>query len=131
VKGGFPSHHLGEQPAGDRSQREAVMRVAEDEPQAAMTLASPDHWNHIGKAGTPPDPRCRLQSRAKREQFAGERLVAGKLNVSWRCVALSEFDACGQANALPCSSHEQVATVGIMQRMAEPGVSVDAVDNRA
>ena len=48
------------------------MRVAEGEPepQAAVALGSPDHRYHIGEAGTPTQPRRRLQPVAERKQFA-------------------------------------------------------------
>jgi hypothetical protein len=58
-------------------------------------------------------------------QFAGERFVAGKLDRSWRRVALGEFDA-RQADALT-HRHEQVAAVGVVQGMAEHGVALHAV----
>src|SRR5215472_13615346 len=125
-KGRLAGHHLGEQPAADWSQREAVMRVAEGEPQAAMALSRPDYRYHIGEAGTPPQPRRRLQPLPERKQFAGERFVAGELDRGWWRVALGEFDARRQANTL-AHRHEHVAAVGVVQGMAEHGIALNSV----
>jgi len=59
-KWGLAGHHLGEQPSGDGAEGEAVMGVAKGEPQALVTFASPNNRDHVGKAGTPSEPRRRL-----------------------------------------------------------------------
>jgi hypothetical protein len=47
-EGLLPGHHLGGQTPGDGSEREAVMGMAEGEPQAPVPLTSADHGNHVG-----------------------------------------------------------------------------------
>jgi hypothetical protein len=60
-EGLLPSHHLGEQPPGGGSEREAVMGMAEGEPQALVPLAFANHRDHVGKTGPPAHPRFGLQ----------------------------------------------------------------------
>src|SRR5438034_7338670 len=102
------------------------MGVAEGEPQALMAGTAPDHRDHIGKAGTPAQPRRRLHPLPERKQFAGERLVASELYGARRRVAIGEFDARRQANP---REHwcQHVSTITVLQRMAERGVAADAV----
>src|SRR5580700_8596425 len=74
-----PSHHLGEQPPGDGAEREAVMGMAEGEPQALVPLAFANHRDHVGKTGPPAHPRFGLQPFGQGKQFAGQRFIARKL----------------------------------------------------
>jgi len=53
-EGLLPSHHLGEQPPGGGSEREAVMGMAEGESQALVPLAFANHRDHVGKTGPRP-----------------------------------------------------------------------------
>ena len=70
---------LGNEASGRGAKRQPPVGVTEGEPQALVALASPDHRDHIGKAGPPAHPWRRLQPLSERKQFAGERLVATEL----------------------------------------------------
>ena len=96
----FARHHLREQPAADRAERQAEMLMAEIEPQTLVARRRADHRQHVGQAGPPAEPGLRLEPLGEREQFARE---AAPARSSWRgrrrVVAAREFRAGRQAQA--------------------------------
>jgi hypothetical protein len=125
-EGLLSSHHLGEQPPGDWSEREAVMGMTEGEPQVLVPLAFANHRDHVGKTRSPAHPRFGLQPLAQGEQFAGQRFVARKLDRARRRVAISELDTGRQANSL-AHRREREAAIGVTHGMAKPGIAFDAI----
>jgi hypothetical protein len=44
-----------------------MMRMAEGEPEPAVTLAFADHRDHVGKTGSSPHPRLEVEPIGQRE----------------------------------------------------------------
>ena len=64
-----PAHHLGQQAAADRAQRQAEMLVAEVEPQALVARRRADDRQHVGQAGPPAEPGLRRRAARRAETF--------------------------------------------------------------
>src|SRR5271165_1401892 len=70
----FARHHLGEEPAADRPERQAEVVVGEVEPQARPAGKRPHDRAHVGEAGAAAEPGLRLLARPERKHFAREGL---------------------------------------------------------
>src|SRR5271154_1386593 len=66
-------HHLGNEPACRRAERQSPMRVPARQPQPVLSWSPPDHRAGIGKARTRAEPGPRLGLLAERKQFARGR----------------------------------------------------------
>src|SRR6188474_574469 len=95
-----PGHHLSNQPAADRAERQTPMRVAVIEPKARLAWRAPDHRPGIGKARPRSHPGLRLFLFTQREQIARRRHQPLELIGRRRGIAVGEFRPGGQADAL-------------------------------
>src|SRR4051794_37919191 len=91
-------HHLGEQAAGGRAQCQAVMLVAEVEPQPVVARRLADHRKHVRQTGPRAHPWFCLDRISQRKQRPRTRQRALDLDRRRRCVAAGEFHAGGEAD---------------------------------
>src|SRR5208282_718363 len=118
-------HHLGEEPAGRRAERQAPVAVAIGEPEPALARCARDHRAGIGKARARSQPRLRLDRFAERKQFARLRQQAIELHRRRRRIACGEFGTRGDADAL-LHRRQAIAVFGIEHGATERGISLRA-----
>jgi len=66
-------HHVGDQPPGDRPERQPPMPVAEREPEAVLPRRAAEHGERVRHVGTAAEPRLRLVRLAEWKQLLGVR----------------------------------------------------------
>ena len=115
-------HHLGQQPPGYRAEREAVMLMAEVEPQARMSRRGPDHRQEVWQARPPPEPGLRVDPLSERKRPARQRLHSVEHGGRRRRVAQREFRAGGQPHSLRHRGDE-IAAVDVQYGMVEHAIA--------
>src|SRR5581483_7313286 len=73
-------HHVSEQPAGHRAEREALVAVSEIHPESAMVPSRPKHRQHVGRAWTGAVPWVGFDVLPELEQLAGRGFGPRKLD---------------------------------------------------
>src|SRR6185295_16035361 len=92
-EGLLAADYLGDQPPGDRSERQAVVRVTEREPEIAIARRGTDDRHHVRRAGTRAHPGVGIETLAEREELARDRLGAVELHRRLHAVAQRELGA--------------------------------------
>src|SRR2546423_5473003 len=92
------AHHLGDHAARDGPERQAVMRVAESEPQPFMPRRGTDHRHHVRRARPRAHPRVAVEPFGEREELARDGLGAVELYRRLHAVAPRELGARGETD---------------------------------
>src|SRR4051812_29194647 len=79
-KGLLAAEHLGDKATGNRSERQAVVRVAEREPEIAVPRRRADYRHHVGRARARAHPGLVVQPLRQRKEIARDRLGAAELH---------------------------------------------------
>src|SRR6185503_4253785 len=75
-EGPLAADELGDEASRHRAEREAVVGMAEGEPELLVPRRAPDNRHHVRRAGPRPHPRIRIEPLGKREELARDGLGA-------------------------------------------------------
>ena len=119
-------HHLGDQPAGEGAECQAVVGVAEREPEILMFWRGPDDRHHVRRAGARAHPCLGIETFGEREQIAGDRLGAAELHRRADRIAQRELRAGGQPDAA-LHRRDHIAALDVEHRMVELRLACRAI----
>src|SRR5258708_13979571 len=115
-------HHVGDEPAGHRAERQPPRGMAVGKPQPGLARGAADHRARIRKAGARADPGLILDRVAEGKQVARGRQHAAELDRRRRSVAGGKFSAGGDADAL-LHGRNAIAVVSIENRPRQTRVA--------
>src|SRR5882724_3241094 len=118
----FAGHHLGQQPASRRTQRQPVVLVSEIEPEPGMARRLADDRQHIGQARPRPLPGPCVDRLSQWEQGTRPRQCLLDLDRRGGGVPTGKLHPGGEPNAA-VHRREQKAEIKIENGMIEHGVA--------